>query len=106
MRDDEDDIERRATPIAGRASTHADEQRGGGEIESRILRVWEAVDEIHRDQKATLRKLGELTTAIEKDQKERRSLEWLKRPVWTATVAWVVIACAIVWAAWKSGVVG
>lgn len=59
--------------------------------------LWKAISSIREDYAITLRELGRVTTAIEKDQHERRTFSWLKLPVWLGVLAWVALAAVEVW---------
>lgn len=48
--------------------------------------------ELHGDVRKLMTKIGDLSTQIEKDQHERRALNWAKAPLWLLALAGIAIA--------------
>jgi hypothetical protein len=72
------------------------------DVLGRLSRLERQQDTTHGEYVAILKAIGGLHSMVEKDQAERRTAKWMQAPVWLAVFAWMAIAAAVVWAAYRS----
>lgn len=65
--------------------------------DTQLAIISKRLHDVEDKQDQALMTLGDVKTMIEKDQKERRSFEWLKPWVRLGVLAWIALAAVEVW---------